>query len=83
MFNLIDNVTGLKIDFIFRKARRFSEEEFQRRRESLVQGVPLFIASPADIIVAKLEWEKMGASLRQMEDVTSILKFRSDELDFA
>lgn len=83
MFNLIDNITGLKIDFIFRKVRPFSEEEFRRRRSSLVQDVPLFIASPEDVIVAKLESAKIGGSLRQIEDVTSILKFRKDELDFS
>ena len=83
MFNLIDNVTGLKIDFIFRKARPFSEMEFSRRRSAPVMGVQLFIAAPEDLIIAKLEWAKMGASLRQIEDVTGILKVRSDELDYS
>ena len=35
MFNLIDNITGLKIDFIFQKMRPFSVEEFRRRRSAL------------------------------------------------
>ena len=83
MFNLIDNITGLKIDFIFRKMRPFSEVEFGRRRAAPVMGVQLFIAAPEDLIIAKLEWAKMGASLRQIEDVTGILKVRGDELDVA
>lgn len=83
MFNLIDNITGLKIDFIFRKMRPFSEEEFRRRRSAPVMGVQLFIAAPEDLIIAKLEWAKMGASLRQIEDVAGILKVRGDELDLA
>ena len=81
MFNIIDEITGLKVDFIFRKKRPFSEEEFLRRKSATVQGVQLFVVSPEDLIVAKLEWAKMGASLRQIEDVTSILKVRKDELD--
>jgi hypothetical protein len=32
-FNLVDNVTGLKIHFIFLKDREFSQEEFQRRKK--------------------------------------------------
>lgn len=83
MFNLIDEVTGLKIDFIFRKARPFSEEEFRRRKMAQVEGVPFFVVTAEDLIVAKLEWAKKGASLRQMEDVTGILKVRKDQLDFA
>jgi hypothetical protein len=82
LFNVIDNITGLKIDFIFRKMRPFSEEEFRRRKSAEVQGVQLFVATAEDLIVAKLEWAKMGASLRQIEDVTGILKVRKDELDF-
>lgn len=83
MFNLIDEVTGLKIDFIFRKARPFSEEEFRRRKSAQVEGVSFFVVTAEDLIVAKLEWAKMGASLRQTEDVTGILKVRKDALDFA
>src|SRR5215469_8965165 len=83
MFNLIDEVTGLKIDFIFRKARSFSEEEFRRRKSAQVEGVSFFVVTAEDLIVAKLEWAKMGASLRQMEDVQGILKVRKDELNFA
>jgi len=57
--------------------------EFSRRRSAPVMGVQLFIAAPEDLIIAKLEWAKMGASLRQIEDVTGILKVRSDELDYS
>src|SRR5262245_11614209 len=36
VFNAIDEVTGLKIDFIFRNTRSFSEEEFRRRKMARV-----------------------------------------------
>ena len=45
MFNVVDLVTGWKIDFIIRKSRAFSEEEFRRRAQFNLQGVPLFVAS--------------------------------------
>ncbi|HET9838903.1 MAG TPA: hypothetical protein VFR84_11755 [Candidatus Angelobacter sp.] len=82
MFNLLDNVTGLKIDFIFVKDREFSREEFGRRRKETVAGVPLYVASPEDIVLSKLEWAKLGQSSRQIEDVAGILKVRGAELDF-
>ncbi|MGZ7073755.1 MAG: DUF6036 family nucleotidyltransferase [Candidatus Angelobacter sp.] len=81
MFNAIDNVTVLKVDFIFRKTRNFSLEEFRRRQTALVQGVELSVATAEDIVISKLEWAKLGESARQIEDVVGILKVRSEELD--
>lgn len=83
MFNVIDLVTGLKIDFVFLKPRNFSQEEFRRRKQAIVWGVPLYIATPEDIILCKLEWAKLGKSSRQIEDAGGILKVRADELDIS
>lgn len=83
MFNVIDYVTGLKIDFIFLKSRNFSQEEFRRRKQTTVWGVPLYIATPEDIVISKLEWAKLGKSSRQIEDAAGILKVRADELDIS
>ena len=81
MFNAIDNVTVIKVDFIFQKNRSFSQEEFQRRQTAPVQGVELFVATAEDIVISKLEWAKIGESARQIEDVVGILKVRGKELD--
>ncbi|HLK53536.1 MAG TPA: DUF6036 family nucleotidyltransferase [Candidatus Angelobacter sp.] len=81
MFNAIDNVTLLKVDFIFRKTRNFSIEEFSRRRSALVQGVDFFVATAEDVVISKLEWAKLGESARQIEDVVGILKVRGKGLD--
>jgi len=79
--NIIDLKTSWKIDMIIRKSRAFSQEEFGRRTLQNVQGVPLFVASAEDIIIAKLEWAKLGESQRQIEDAAGILKLRADSLD--
>jgi len=81
MFNALDNETGWKIDFIFRKARAFSQEEFRRRKATTFQGVPLYVATAEDVILAKLEWAKMGESHRQMEDAATVLKKQWEVLD--
>lgn len=81
LFNVIDLATGWKIDLIIRKTRPFSLEEFSRRRQVDFQGVPMFVASPEDIILAKLEWSKISQSQRQLEDVAAILRLRSESLD--
>jgi hypothetical protein len=81
LFNIVDMATGWKVDFIIRKARAFSQEEFSRRTQVDVQGIRLFIASAEDVVISKLEWAKMGESQRQIEDVAGILRLRWDQLD--
>jgi hypothetical protein len=81
LFNVIDLTTGWKIDFILRKSRRFSQEEFSRRQMVTLQGLRLFVASAEDVVIAKLEWSKLANSQRQIEDAASILRLRSGALD--
>jgi hypothetical protein len=83
MFNVVDRSTGWKIDFIFRKSRPFSREEFRRRIRAHLQGVSVFVASTEDIVIAKLEWSKLAQSQRQIDDVAAILRIRRETLDRA
>ncbi|MBS2020601.1 MAG: hypothetical protein JST00_47545 [Deltaproteobacteria bacterium] len=84
MFNVIDLVSGWKVDLILRKNRAFSRAEFARRIEMSVLGVSVFVASAEDTIVAKLEWSKQsGGSERQRRDVAGILANASETLDRA
>lgn len=81
MFNVIDLESGWKIDLIICKSRTFSQEEFGRRQKANVQGVPLFVASAEDIVIAKLEWSKLSHSQRQIEDAVGIMRIRCESLD--
>lgn len=71
-----------KVDFIIRRDRPFSVEEFRRRQTADLLGTPGFIASAEDVILAKLEWAKATGSDRQLDDVAGILAV-TDELDLA
>lgn len=83
-FNVIDMLTGWKVDLIVRKRRAFSTTEFARRIRVDVMGVPMFVASVEDVIVAKLEWaEAGGGSERQLEDVRELVKLAGARLDHA
>ncbi len=82
-FNILDSVTGLKIDFILLQDREFSRVEFERRRKLQVWGVPLLVATPEDVGLATLEWAKLRPFNRQIEDAAGILKVRKDELDLS
>lgn len=80
-FNIIDLATGWKIDLICRKSRAFSRTEFERRIRADFGGLSLHVATAEDVILAKLEWAKLGGSRRQIEDVTGLLEVRGPELD--
>jgi hypothetical protein len=80
-FNVIDFATGWKVDLIVRKARPFSRAEFDRRNFVDFQGLKLAIATAEDVVIAKLEWARLGQSQRQLDDAAGILKVRAGLLD--
>jgi len=81
MFNIIDFSSGWRIDFIFLKPRPFSQVEFSRRKEEDLGDLKLTVATPEDVLIAKLEWAQMGQSGRQIEDAASIIRIKGDALD--
>ncbi len=82
MFNVVDHSSGWKVDFIIRKDRAFSRDEFARRMRIALLDVPVYVASPEDTIVAKLEWsQQSGGSERQRRDVAGIIATLGDQLD--
>jgi hypothetical protein len=81
MFNIIHLETGFKIDFIFKKSRDYSREEFKRRNQYTFSDNKFWFASPEDVILTKLEWCKQGQSERQFEDALNVAKVQKDSLD--
>jgi len=82
-FNIIDFATTWKVDLIFRKNREFSRIEFDRRRSHIIGGVRVQIATAEDILIAKLEWAKLGESERQIEDAAGVIERQGEKLDRA
>lgn len=82
-FNIIDFATGWKADLIFQKDRPFSELEFLRRRPHRIGNTNVFLTTPEDILLAKLEWHMIGESARQLEDAAGIIHRQGDALDRA
>jgi hypothetical protein len=80
-FNVIDERGLWKIDFIIRKDRPFSIAEFARRRLTTILGVPVYAATAEDMLIAKLEWAKMGESERQLRDASGIIAIQGEHLD--
>ena len=82
MFNIIDIQTGWKADLIIRKKRAYSKQEFSRRTSTTLMGMNLWILSPEDSILSKLEWSKSRASQTQFKDALGVIMVQWDSLDF-
>lgn len=82
MFNVIDNQSGWKADFIIRKDRPFSHQEFERRDTAKIKGLDVWITSPEDIILSKLEWAKNSQSEQQFRDAIGVAVVQWDRLDY-
>ena len=81
MFNIIDSLSGWKADFILRKARSFSRQEFERKCIAEIGGIDIWVTSPEDIILSKLEWSKDSQSERQFGDALGVAVVQWDRLD--
>jgi hypothetical protein len=80
-FNIIDYNSGFKADIIVRKKRPFSIEEFSRKRTVRVGDDAVFMVSPEDSILSKLEWSKASSSERQFADACGVAAVQWERLD--
>jgi hypothetical protein len=80
-FNVIDSTSGWKVDLIIRKDRPYSIVEFDRRQPTTIGGVDVFVVTPEDSILSKLEWGRPSGSERQWRDVVSLIAVQESALD--
>jgi len=80
-FNAIDPESGWKVDVIVRKDRPYSKAEFARRERASMLGVEVAIARLEDVLIAKLEWSRLGDSALQRRDVVRLLERTWSRLD--
>lgn len=85
-FNAIHVDTAFKVDVFIAKPG-FPEHQLTRRRlwaltQTLEQKA--YIASPEDIVLAKLDWYRRGNEVSEMQwrDVLNVIKVQGDSLDF-
>lgn len=81
MFNVIDNSTGLKIDFVLRKPTEYRQIEFDRRRREIVFGFKAWVVTAEDLLISKLIWIQNLESGYQKADIQNILI--DNDLDIA
>ena len=85
-FNLIHLETMIKIDVFIHKEDSYAEMALRRKRQDTFEelaNVEFYFSSPEDIIIAKLQWYKIGGfvSERQWLDTIGVIKVQGDLLD--
>jgi hypothetical protein len=53
----------------------------RRRVTGELFGTQVFVASPEDTLISKLEWAKAGGGELQLRDVAGILEIHGEHLD--
>ncbi len=74
VFNLTDFETGVKYDFMLYQDSDYNWTAFERRRKVIYSGIECFIASPEDLVIAKLIWYNISKSGKQREDIEFLLE---------
>lgn len=80
MFNIIDYNSGFKADFVILKNEPFRQTEFSRRKETDFEGIPIYLATPEDLLISKLIWIQEIQSNLQIDDIKNLAAI--EELDW-
>lgn len=85
-FNLIHYETSFKVDVFIPKPRPFDQMQLERRASAVITTDPersLYVTSPEDVILSKLEWYRMGGEVsdRQWRDILGVLKTKTGGID--
>lgn len=73
-FNLIHQDSGIKVDIVLDKETPFYISEFSRRVElEIAPNIKVYIASPEDLILKKLDFYREGQSEKHLTDIREIM----------
>ena len=82
-FNVLDELSAMKADFWLLQNTPFEQTAFSRRVPVRLFDISAWIATPEDVILHKLYWNRLTPSDRQLEDAAGVYAVQGDRLDCA
>jgi hypothetical protein len=80
-FNIIDPISGLKIDFWPLQDDEYSRTQFERRRHIELLGHKVWMLAPEDVILSKLLWYRASESQTQLRDCIAVWKLQQGAME--
>lgn len=82
MFNVIDHKTGFKVDFIIKKETEYRRHEFSRRKIKIVDYLEVYMVSPEDLVISKIEWIQQYQSEKQIGDIQNLMSMPTIDKEY-
>ncbi len=84
-FNVIHYDSSFKIDIFVQAPATARSAELARRQRGSVNGLPVYLVSPEDLILAKLDWFRQGGEVSEVQwrDVLGVIDVQGEALDRA
>ena len=83
-FNVIHPASGNKVDFMMARDDAWGRSQLaRRRRQPILADRETFVASPEDLILAKLWYYQDGGSEKHLRDIASMFRVSGEEIDKA
>lgn len=83
-FNVIDTMSGNKIDFMIARNDAWGQSQVARRiRKPILPDRQMFVAAPEDAIIGKLWYYQEGGSEKHLRDIAGMMQVSGDKIDTA
>ena len=70
------------VEFFLLSDDAHDHERFRRRRHVQVLGREVFVATPEDVVIAKLRWSDRGRRPKDRQDAMDVIALQSNRLDW-
>lgn len=71
------------VEFFLLSDDAHDHERFRRRRQVEILGRSVFVATPEDVVIAKLRWSDRGRRPKDREDAKNVITLQADRLDWS
>ena len=71
-----------KIELFHLSSDPHDQERFQRRRKELYLDREVYLPTPEDVVITKLQWSLLGNRSKDRDDVRDVIAVQGDRLDW-